>query len=114
MRIYISGKITGLPIEEAKAKFAATEKYITWLGHEAVNPMAHVPEVPDKTWADYMAEAVKLLLSCQGIWLIHDWKDSKGARIEKAIVGILGLNIFQPSPAFSKQIIAEYGKVTSG
>ena len=39
MKIYVSGKITGLPIEEAKQRFANSQALLESIGFEVVNPL---------------------------------------------------------------------------
>lgn len=39
MRIYISGKITGLPFDEAFKMFENAENKLKFRGYEVVNPM---------------------------------------------------------------------------
>jgi hypothetical protein len=84
-KIYISGKITGLPIEEARYNFAVAEKRLRSIGYEPINPMMEVPYNPNWTWNDYMIKDIKILLNCDGIYMLYNWKDSKGARIEHNI-----------------------------
>jgi hypothetical protein len=85
MKIYISGKITGLPIGIAKMMFSDAEKKIRQLGHIPINPMTWIPYDENKKWSDYMIEDIKLLFNAEGIYMISNWKDSKGARIEHNI-----------------------------
>jgi len=94
MRIYISGKITGLDRQEAFAKFEAAEYVVGLQGFEPVNPMKEVSESENKTWAEYMAEDIVLLDQCDGIYMLPCWRDSKGARIEHFIAETLGKAIF--------------------
>lgn len=84
MRIYIAGKITGLVYEDALRMFAEAALEIERCGHTAVNPMKEVA-TPDLPWVEYMERDIPLLLSCQGIYLLPNWKESNGARIEKVI-----------------------------
>lgn len=93
MRIYISGKITGLDIKEAQAIFSAKEAALREAGHVPVNPMEEVPYEPDWTWEQYMVEDIRLLLACEAICMLDNWKDSKGARCEHALAEQLGLEI---------------------
>lgn len=93
MKIYISGKITGLPIEEAQQIFADAADQLAIMQHEPINPMAHVPYNPDWQYHDYMAEDVRLLLQCDAIYMLHNWHDSKGARIERAIAMEAGITV---------------------
>jgi len=93
MKIYISGKITGLPIEEAKENFAKAEAILKEHGHEVINPMTLVPYSPELTWKDYMIKDIDALMDCEAITMLTNWGDSRGARIERAIAIEMGLLI---------------------
>lgn len=97
MKIYISGKITGLPIEIARIRFKAAGIRINIMGHESVNPMELTPYDENKSWNDYMIDDIKLLFDCDGIYMIDNWKESKGARIEHNIAIETGKVIFYQS-----------------
>ena len=94
MKIYISGQITGLDLEHAKALFKNMEERIRSTGHEPVNPMEVLPYQPHYTWHDYMAEEIKALLFCDAILMLPNWRESKGAKIEHSIAEGLGLKMF--------------------
>jgi hypothetical protein len=97
MRVYISGKITGLPIEEAKALFDAAAAHISRNGETPVNPMELVPYNPEWEWKDYMLKDLELLFDCKAIYMLNNWGSSKGARIERAIAIEHGMEIlYQP------------------
>jgi hypothetical protein len=92
-KIYISGQITGLSFEQAKAKFEKAEKdAVKRLGQgiEIINPMK-LEHKPDPTWEDYMEKDIAELLKCDFIYMINNWQDSKGARCEHALAIELGL-----------------------
>lgn len=80
MKIYISGKISGIE-NEAFAIFEEAEKRLLELGHEVVNPM-RLNHDHDKSWENYMKEDVKALCECDGVYMLSNWRDSKGAVIE--------------------------------
>lgn len=92
-KAYISGKISGLPIEEATANFEAAEKIVSDMGYEPVNPMKLVPYDPALTWEDYMVADIRALFGCQVIVMLPNWLDSRGARIERAIAFEMGINV---------------------
>lgn len=92
MRIYIAGPITGLVYEDALRAFAMAEASLRRDGHEPVNPMAIEP-TPDLPWAEYMRQDIPQLLSCEAIYLLEGWENSKGARLEKHIAEQLGMTI---------------------
>jgi hypothetical protein len=94
MKVYISGKITGLDIKVAEGYFEVIEQELSKAGHQPINPCKILPFHPDHTWQTYMIEDFKALLSCDAILMLENWTDSKGARIEHAIAKELGLNIY--------------------
>ena len=91
-RIYISGKITGIE-GEAAAIFEKAEAEVLKLGFEPVNPMK-INHDHDLSWQSYMKADIKALMNCDGIYLINNWKESKGARIEHRIANRLGMEIY--------------------
>lgn len=93
-KVYISGKITGLPIEEALTLFQIAEDFVSsGSSHIAINPMKLVPFVDDKAYEQYLIEDIKHLLHCNCIYMLNNWEQSKGARIERAIALELGIEI---------------------
>ena len=99
MKIYISGKITGLEYDEAFAAFTEAADWIRCNGHQAVNPMDIVKEQEGKSWIEYICEDLAILNDCEAIFLLHNWQDSKGARLEKAFMEILGRPVlYQETP----------------
>jgi hypothetical protein len=92
MKIYISGKITGIEAE-APALFQMAEDIIRNMGHEPVNPMK-LPHKRAKKWSDFMRTDIRHLMGCQAIWLLPNWQKSRGARIECLIATKLGFVIF--------------------
>jgi hypothetical protein len=91
-KVYISGKITGLDYQDAFNNFEKAEQEIKDLGGVPINPMKiEHKENPD--WFDYMENDLAALLRCDGIYMLNDWGNSKGARIERAVALELGLSI---------------------
>ena len=93
MKIYISGKITGIE-KEAIAIFEKAEKELLVAGYEVVNPMK-LNHDHDKSWASYMKVCIKALCDCDAIYLLHNWQDSDGANIEFGIALKLRLKIIR-------------------
>jgi hypothetical protein len=89
-KIYISGKISDIPEEEYKKKFKQAELEIKEmhdeydLPYECVNP-CNLPHKPESTWEECMLLDIQHLFTCDSIYMLTDWKDSRGARIEHAI-----------------------------
>lgn len=93
-KIYISGKISGLDEEVAKSTFLTAEIMIAEQGHwEPVNPMKYDPPVPNPTWADYMRNDIKLIMDCHAMYMLDNWQESEGAKLEHHIAQKLGLTI---------------------
>lgn len=93
MKTYISGKITGLTLEDAEALFQQAEDHILELKYEPVNPMKLVPYNPDLTWKDYMIADIEALMRCDACFMLKNWTESKGAQLEHTIAQSLGLHI---------------------
>jgi nucleoside 2-deoxyribosyltransferase len=90
MKIYISGKITGLDEEIANDLFKAVETKLIQLGHEAINPMTLLHE-HDETWESFMKVDLKAMMDCDAIIMLDNWTKSKGAKIELDLALKLGL-----------------------
>lgn len=97
-KIYISGKITGLPIHEVIAKFQDAETKIRRFGFEPVSPLDN--GLPfEAEWPDQMGRDIALLLRCDAICLLADWRQSEGAGIEYLVARRRRMRIF-PAEAF--------------
>lgn len=98
-RVYLSGKITGLPREEYTRNFARAEQHYRTAGFEVVNPVkigeALLQLNPDASYEDFMLRDLEALQSCTCIAMIAGWEDSPGAQREKAEAERLGLEIMQ-------------------
>ncbi len=89
-KIYISGQITGLPIEQAMMNFAKAETYLMHKGFDVVNPMslpehediAKLPLSESERWMLHMKVDIKALMDCDNIYMLDNYKQSKGAMIE--------------------------------
>lgn len=94
MKIYISGKISGLPIKSVIKKFKFHSEILRLKGYDIVNPIEISPLNESNDWYDYMVNDIAGLFKCDAIYMLSDWGQSKGARIEYAIAKELGLKIF--------------------
>lgn len=98
--IYISGKITG--DDNYRTKFATAEQRLIRDGYNVLNPV----EVGDKldrvhqalgvaapTWGDYMRKCLLEIINVKAVYMLRDWQESRGARLEHYIASELGINI---------------------
>lgn len=95
-KIYIAGKVTGLPIAEVTMKFGRAQKELEAQGYEVVNPLQVVSEQGDgwhTDWQTAMRLCIKALMDCDGIYLLEDFDQSKGARLEQRIARELEIEI---------------------
>lgn len=92
MTIYISGKITGLPEEEARNLFKEAFNKLFEHGYKPINPMDLVHE-HDLSWQSYMREDLIALLKCEAIYMLKNWAGSAGAKIEHQLATDLGIKI---------------------
>lgn len=93
MKIYISGPISNLPIEEARHNFKTIEDAIVKQGHIAVNPMA-LPHDHDKEWSSYMREDIVALMACDAVIAMPGWEKSEGANLEIQIALALQIKTY--------------------
>jgi hypothetical protein len=93
MKIYLSGKISGLPFDNVFEKFEAHALLLEKKGYNPINPLNVSPFKPEKEWSDYMIDDIAELFKCEAIYMLDDWGQSIGARIEYGIARELGLKI---------------------
>lgn len=97
MRIYLSGKISGLPYEEAFSNFEKAERALTTGSNdnliipEIVNPMRLCDH--SWSWEECMKKDIEALCTCDAIYLLKNFYESRGARIEYDLAKTLKLKI---------------------
>lgn len=118
-KIYISGKIEG--VKDYKERFLEAEFFLLnvfteWIDSKAqtvINPatkgielqalyMSKYKRLP--TYEEYLANDIKELADgCTSIFMLENWVDSKGAKIELDLAQKLGLKIY-----YEKDVKKEY------
>lgn len=89
-KIYIAGKVTGEPKHLCTLKFATAQKELEKQGYEVVNPIEVVGDF-NADWETAMRKCIKALMDCDAIYMLPDWHDSKGSKIEHSLAIDLGL-----------------------
>jgi hypothetical protein len=89
IKLYLCGRITG--DDNYRAKFLEAENTLYETGFYPVNPAACVPA--NTEWNHAMRTAISLMLRCDGVALLPDWKQSKGAKIEARLARDLGIAV---------------------
>ena len=97
-KIYISGQISGIEPEDAISTFNKMEKTLRAQGYSVANPTRlGIEDVSGRGWDYYMKEGIKLLMDCDGIYMLQSWTKSRGARIEWKLAYDLGMTIYLES-----------------
>ena len=95
-KVYLSGKIAGLPEEEYRENFAqAAIDALAFFPDEQVtivNP-ATLPAIHN-SWADYLLRDLMLLKDCDAIVMLPDWVESKGATTEYYFAAGAGIRAY--------------------
>lgn len=92
MRIYISGPMTlGGTVKPDFTRFFETEKRLIQQGHVVVNPARNTRK--DGTWEEYMRDDITDLLTCDAIYMLRQWRHSKGACLEMYIADRINMTI---------------------
>jgi hypothetical protein len=93
-RCYIAGPITGIPEKIYKNAFEAAKRHIQASGNFIPVSPVELNHVHDNTWEAFMKVDLRAMLTCQAIYMLDGWENSKGATIEWQLAGILGMEVF--------------------
>jgi hypothetical protein len=115
-KVYISGKITGLPMREVAEQFGRAEACLKEQGYEAVSPLRNGMPA-DAPYELHMAVDTLLLAGCQAIYMLSGWELSKGATLERDLAEATGKQVLYektPSsielmPKIKQAVAAEMG-----
>ena len=127
-KVYISGPVSSIGIEEARRRFAKAERGLQKQGYRTCSPM----KMRFPVWLalhcgrfGYVACLLLQLLwmwwTCSCIYLLTDWHTSDGARLERSFARCLGLTAMyerkleRTASAVSKtaEAFAELGKAVA-
>lgn len=108
IKVYISGQISGLDREFAQKNFVDAEVYLNHLGFDVVNPMKLNEHTSDWKWQNYMIEDIRELFECEAIFLLDNWRESRGARIELRIAAEMNQQIFTKIISGGKEFLSTH------
>ena len=91
-KVYISGAIEHLDLEERKKAFKDAELYLTKVGYEPVNPFNNGVSI-EASWREHMKVDIKNLLDCDYILMLKGWELSKGCKLEFDVATSCGIKI---------------------
>lgn len=105
-KIYISGKIAGLPVHEARKNFADAATSLAVVDYTPVNPFDVMPKCGNTcnrnnddpsddphAWECYLKYDIIAMLQCRGVALLPNWTTSKGALLELYVARQCGLEV---------------------
>jgi hypothetical protein len=94
MRVYLSGPISGLDYCEAVNNFDKCEAWAktTFWDCEIVNPMKLNKN--ERDWKKCMKKCLNVLIDCDAIVLQKNWKQSRGAQIERFIAKKMAMKVY--------------------
>lgn len=81
IRLYVSGPMTGKPLNNVPAFNAATKK-LRARGYKVVNPAELDKGEPCRTWVACLRRDLRWLVTCDAIATLPGWRKSKGASLE--------------------------------
>lgn len=92
MRIYIAGKVTNN--ENFIEDFQRKEHELKKDGFEVINPIVE-QYIGVFTYDEWLEHGIWLLDKCEAIYMMKDWKESNGARIEYIYACVKGLMVLE-------------------
>lgn len=91
VKVFISGKVSGMDYYVAFNKFSEEEAMLSRIGYEVVNPTKLCKK--HWSWLRCMVVCLWNLLWCNCVYQLDNWQDSRGARIEYKWAKFLGKKI---------------------
>lgn len=88
VKVFISGKITGDP--NYREKFKKAEDWLKEHNFTVLNPAVFPGGM---TIADYMNIGINMLSAADWVYMLSDWEESRGARIEHEYAKYVGKHI---------------------
>ncbi|MPM08723.1 Chromosomal replication initiator protein DnaA [bioreactor metagenome] len=97
-RVYIAGKVRGLPYDEVERKFQNAEDLLISMGYEVVNPLKQ--NLPINNEAVVWRILLPKISMCEIIAFLWDYKDSEGCAREMLAAEWLELKQYYITPNY--------------
>ena len=114
MKVYISGKISGMNYEDARQLFLNAEERLKAKGYETFNPFSYCEEKfsgkGGMSWEGYMMALLPYISHCDAIYMLGGWQKSYGANIEYLWAIRCGKEILFENPDEGPITLGEYTK----
>ena len=108
-KIFISGGITNC--SDYKEHFAKVEKMLTEKGYAVLNPAIFPAGL---TQEEYMRMCIPMLQICDEVYMLDNWKQSEGAKIEHSLAEQAGKTIhYEPvgnKTVHGTEVVTRYRK----
>lgn len=103
-RVYISGKMRGLKPEQFAPVFEKAKNFLESKGYEVVNPVDFEEEKMKtcECWADFIIFDLQILKTCNAIYMLQNWQDIWGAKVEFNFANGHGLEILYQEKPFPR------------
>ena len=82
MKVYVAGKVKGLPENQIFTKFNSSVRTLKEGGHAVMSPAVLVLN-GGFGHEDYMHVCYAMIDVCDAVFMQRDWRNSKGARMER-------------------------------
>ncbi len=90
-KVFISGRVSGLKPDTVRKNFARAEKKYKAIGYEVVNPIKLCKE--EWSWLRCMVVCLWNLAKCDYVYMIPNYKHSRGAKFELWFAYLLGKTV---------------------
>lgn len=100
-KIYIAGAVSELikddpaKINEVAERFMRKEQEFKALGYDVINPVGLVlqHQQQNESWESIMAFLIPFLVSCDSMYIMKEWQNSRGVIMERDIMRNLNKEI---------------------
>lgn len=96
MKIYLSGKMTGLTKRQILRNFGKAEKKLIKAGFSVMNPSVtyHMKNIKEFSYEEWLKIDFTMLDVCDAIYMLDNYQDSEGAKKELAYAISKGKKVY--------------------